>query len=490
MPLSDDLLRGVKASFVSRIVDMAANGLLVVLLAGYLLGPDQYGLLFLTLSIFAVAQLFADLGIARSAARYVSEFKEVEPAQIPHIIAISLRYRVALIGIVCMAVILGRDLIADILSEPALGTLLLLGTLFLAFQSLKIYHVTLFQGFKKVQFSALVTIVDNVTRLGFVVTFVVLGWGVVGALLGYVISSLVAAMLALVILYIRFYRTFERAEKPAERLRRRIAEYSVPLAASRSANVVDKEFDIILIGFFLNPAAVGFYTLGKQISEFVEAPAGSVGFALSPAYGEEKANDQLDRAARLYETTLSYVLVLYIPAVVGLVIVAEPAILIVFGEEYLDAVLVLQVLGAFVFFKALNSITTQSLDYLGRARHRAIAKGVTSAANFGLNIVLIPTMGVVGAAIATVITFGIYSLANVYIMHRELRLRWDRILRTMSAATAISIIIGGCVVFLTPYISGFFSLIGVVMVGVILWAVLATASGLVDVERAAVAIRA
>lgn len=484
MSLSTNQLRGVKASIVSRFVHIGTNGLLIVLLAGYLLTPDEYGILFLVLSIVALGQLFADLGIARSAARYISEFKESDPSQVPHILEVSMRFRNLLILTVFTAIVLGRDLIATLLGEPEIAALLVLGALFLAFQSFKVYHVTIFQGFNRVEYSAIVSIVDNLGRLSFVVAFGLLGLGAAGALLGYVLGSVLAAVLALCLLSLRFHRRYERANNPEAGLRRRIAEYSIPLAASRSANVVDKEMDIILVAFFLNPAAVAFYTLAKQISEFVEAPAGSIGFALSPAYGEEKANGRIDRASSIYETSLQYVLLLYVPAIVGIVLVAEPAILIVFGEAYASAVPVIQILGLFVLFKAVNSITTQALDYLGRARHRAIAKGLTSAANLGLNIVLIPIMGVVGAALATVLTFGLYSITNVYIMHLELSISWNRILRIAGIGTGIALLMGGCVMFLTPFVSGIVSLVAVVAVGVFVWGVLVTSSGLVEVEEA------
>ncbi|ELZ11653.1 polysaccharide biosynthesis protein [Halovivax asiaticus JCM 14624] len=481
--LSADILRGVKVSFYSRAVHTLTNGLLVVLLAGTLLGPDEYGLLFLVLSIVGVAQLFADLGIARAAARYVSEYKETDDGQVPYIVASSLRYRLVLIAVVCIAILLGRQPLAAVLDEPALIGTLVVGAAFLAFQSIKVYHVTLFQGFNRLEYSALVSIVDNVGRFVFVVAFVFLGGGVLGALAGYVLGSVLATAVGLFVLFAHVYRSYDRADRPEHGLRRRILEYSIPLTASRSANVIDRRVDIILVGFFLNPAAVGFYTLGKQISEFVEAPAGAVGFALSPVYGEEKAAGGIDRASRLYESSMRYVLLLYVPAVAGVIVVAEPGIRLVFGDAYEPAIPVLQVLSLFVLFKAINSVTTQALDYLGRARHRAIVKGVTSAGNFGLNVVLIPVMGVTGAALATVLTFGVYSLANVYIMHRELTVRWTRLARVGTIATAIALVMGGLVLTLSPHVTSILSLAAVVTVGVAVWAFLATVTGLLDIER-------
>lgn len=484
--MSDDdgLIRGIKATFVSRFVSIAANGLLILLLSRFLLGPEGYGMLFLALSILAVAQLVADLGIARSAARYVSQYKETDRGQVPHILHISLRIKVVLIAVVVVALVAGRHRVASVLGQPELAVLLLVGCGYVVAFSCKNYTVSVFQGFNAVEYSAVVTIVDYTSRVVFVVVFVTLGWGVLGALVGYIAGGMLASGLGFGLLFYHFYRQYDPATRPAEGLRRRILEYSVPLTASESANVLDRRIDIVLIGFFLTPAAVGFYTLAKQIAEFVVAPAGSVGFALSPAYGEEKANDRLERAARIYESSLQFVVLLYVPAAVGLLLVAEPAVTLVFGTDYAGAVPVVQVLCLYLFFQAVTNVTTQALDYLGRARHRAIAKGITSVLNVVLTILFIPVWGIVGAAVATVLTFGLYTLANVYVMHVELPLSYGRLGRIASGAIGISAVMGATVLVVADEISGLLSLGAVVALGIVIWAGLATASGLLDVRKA------
>ncbi|WP_339106381.1 flippase [Haloterrigena salinisoli] len=483
MSVTEKIAAGVKVTFLSRAVNMGVNGLLIFLLSSVLLDPGGYGLLFLAISIIGVAQLFGDLGLARSAARYIAEFKESDPSQVPHVLSISLRYRLLLIGGTVLAIVLTRDVIASTLDEPRIGTLLLIGAGLLAFRSLHTFNTVAFQGFNAVEYSAVVNIVNYLGRLALVVGFVVLGWGVAGALLGYVVGAAIATVLGLFLLYTRFYREHEVSDAPEAGLRRRILEYSVPLTVSRSAGIIAARIDTILIGFFMNPVAVGFYTLGKQISEFVLAPAGSIGFAVSPTFGEDKANDELDRAARLYETTVQYVLLLYVPATIGILVIAEPAILLVFGQEYAGAVPVVQVLALFVFVQSITLVTTDVLDFLGRARTRAIAKGLSSIANFGLNIVLIPIYGVTGAAGATVATYSAYALANLYIVHSELDLRIGHILRIVAGTTAISAVMGVCVVMLAPHVGGLASLVGVILLGAAVWAGLATASGLLDPEE-------
>lgn len=479
MSVTDRIVQGFKATLGARLVNNVANGLLMLLLARVLLTPDEYGLLFLVIAIVAIAQLGADLGLSRSAARYVSDHKESEPSTIPYLLRTSLQYRLLLLGIVGTILVLSRDLIATVLETPELSALLLLGVVYLVFQSLCSYHQTLFQGFNRVDLSAVVEITNNVTRFLFVVGLTALGLGVAGALFGYVLGLALATVIGAVLLYRRFYTAYEDGGGSTS-LRNRMLRYSVPLTASHSANILDRRVDTVLVAFFASPVAVSYYVLGKQISEFVTVPSGSLGFSISPTFGEQKANDSLDQVARIYETSLQYVFLLYIPAAVGMILVAEPAINLVFGADYAGATPVLQVLGIYVFFQSITDVTTNGLDYLGRAKARAIAKGTTSVGNVVLNVLLIPIYGVTGAALATVVTFGIYTLVNVYVMHLELSLNFVRLGRSFALATAISIGMGALVFLLVPYVSNVLALAGVIALGVAVWGVLATLSGVMD----------
>ncbi|WP_306058981.1 flippase [Natronococcus wangiae] len=479
MPVTDRIVQGFKATLGARLVNNVANGLLMLLLARFLLTPDEYGLLFLVISIVAIAQLGADLGLSRSAARYVSDQKETDPSTVPYLVRTSLQYRLLLLGIVAAIIVLARDLIAAVLETPALSTLLLLGTAYLVFQSLTSYHQTLFQGFNRVDLSAVVEVTNNVMRVLFVVGLTLLGLGVAGALFGYVLGLGLATAVGAVLLYRRFYTRYEDGGG-SKSLRNRMLRYSIPLTATHSANVLDKRVDTVLVAFFVNPVAVGYYVLGKQISEFVTVPSGSLGYSISPTFGEQKANGSLEQAARIYETSLQYVFLLYVPAAVGIILVAEPAINHVFGAEYAGAAPVLQVLGIYVFFQSITDVTTNGLDYLGRAKSRAIAKGVTSVGNAVLNVALIPVYGATGAAMATVVTFGTYTLVNVYVMHLELSLNFARLGRSFALATAISVGMGALVFLLVPYASNVLALAGIIALGVLVWGVLATLSGMMD----------
>ncbi|GAB7018014.1 flippase [Halostagnicola bangensis] len=483
MDRQEHIVRGFKATLVARAVYMISSALLMFLLASYLLDPEGYGELYWAIGILAVVQLFADVGLGKSAARYVSEYREDDPGQIPHLLQTTVAAKLVVIAIVAYTLLLFHDQIAVALGDPGVAPFLAAGVIYITVNSFNVFSQIVFQGYNQLVYSAAIQAISGAARLVFAVGFVLAGLGALGAFFGYIVGYAIAAVIGLAILYYKFYQPTEAAEVYEDGLSRRLLEYSVPLTATRSANVIDKQIDIVLVGVFLNPVAVAFYTLAKQITDFVLAPAESLGFTISPNFGEQKAAGQLEDARRIYEMALTNAMLLYVPAAVGLALVAEPFMTMVFGNEYAGAVPVMQILCLFIVLQAVTNLTSDSLDYLGRARARAVAKGGTSIANLGLNIVLIPTIGVVGAAIATIITHTVYVLVNLYIVHSELSLRIGSLARSFGSICAITGVMAVTVLLVTPLISNLFMLFGAIALGVVTWGVLAIASGLLDLRE-------
>ena len=481
--LTERIAQGLKASLLAEIVYMISNAALVVLLARFLLDPDSYGLLYLAISVLGVVQLFGSLGLAKSGARYVTEYLEKDATQVRGVLRATLKYNLVAVALTMLALAVFREQVAAIVDEPALVPLLLVGASYIAFYSLVSYVRAMFQAFNRVSWSAVVRSAESLSRLVFAAAFVLVGLGAVGALLGYVAGAAMGALVGFAVLYRRFYTAQPEAETLEPGLNRRILEYSFPLTLTKASVVLDSRIDTILVGALLNTTAVGYYALASQIADFIIVPATSLGYTISPTFGEQKASNELDRAARTYETALRHVLLIYIPAGVGLALVAEPTIRFVFTAEYLGAVPLLQLFGFYVVVRAVHKITGDGLDYIGRASDRARARMVTAAANFGLNLLLIPTIGILGAAIATIITYTTYTLLNVYYLFRELPVEVGRLLYTIAAACGISVPMAGVVLLARSAISGIPSLLAVVFGGGLVWALLAVSSGLLDVRR-------
>jgi len=480
MTLTDRIARGLKATLIARSIHIVANAALLIALTRYLLTPAEYGQLYFALSVVGVAVLAGTLGLPMATARYVTEYVENNETQVPHLLERSLGVVVLLASLIGLALVLLRNLIAGLLGEPGVAPFLLVGGGYVTFQSIFIYLKTVFQGFNRVAWTAVISSINGVGRVTFAVGFVLMGFGAVGAMAGYVVAFIIAVAVGLTILYWRFYRTYERAPRSEPGLLRRVLEYSVPTTATKASVVLDSKVDTLLLGVLGGPIAVAFYTLARQIAEVCLVPAQSLGFTITPTLGEQKAASQVDRAARLYERSLENVLLLYIPAAVGLVLVAEPAIRHIFSDDYIGAAPIVQLFGVLIITRAVNKITGHGLDYLGLARIRAIARALTAFANVGLNILLIPPLGALGAGVATVITHALYTIVNIYYIHRELDLQLGFLIYRFIRIVVVTLLMAGAVILLLPYVSGVVTLVATVALGGAIWGTLSIAVGLID----------
>ncbi|WP_027119220.1 flippase [Natronorubrum tibetense] len=476
--MRSDLVSSVTSEFAGRAFHALMAGVLLVFLTRSL-GAESYGLLALAISVFAFFRLFSEMGIARSAARYVAEFKSSEPAKADTVVVESRLLAIVAAIAVALILVVSADVIADVLDEPSIAPVIVVGSGIVLFYSLHQYNRILLQGYENVIASAKLHALEALFTGLFVIGFVLYEPSAVTAVLGYVFGYGSAAIVGFVMIA-RVRSPDETGERDRSEIRYQVLRYNVPLTVTRLSDVVDRQVDILLVGYFINPLAVAFYTIGKEISQLVSVPAASLGFALSPTYGADKAAGRGKNAAALYQESLNKTLIFYVPAAVGIILVADVAIPSIFGDEYTGAIVVVQILALFVFFEGLASISSPAVDYLGRARSKAIVKFITSLGNLILNILLIPVVGVVGAAIATVITHGLYSFATVYIVYTELPFDVPSIGRCLLRVLVLSFVMGTAVHGLTQAFTGYTALILGVTIGTGIWLFACHALDLID----------
>lgn len=468
-----------KAEFLAQIITNSASALLVIFLAR-LLEPNNYGLLFLAISVLSIGRIFSSLGFAKSAARYISEYRQKDIRQIPHIIKRSFAFNLISISIVAIIFLFKSKFIAEIINEPRLAPYLKLGALYIIFGSLTSYIRLISQGFEEIQFAAFIQSIDRVGRLILAITFVIIGYGALGALGGFITGSILSSLIGIYYIYLNHYRNKPKAEKIEEGLARRIIEYNIPLSITGLAGKMDKQVDTILVGFFLNPIAVTFYVVSKQMVEFLQFPSNALGFSIASTFGKQKAANEQQKTANLFEQSFIYTLLFYIPGAAGLYFITQDLIIFFFGNRYIGAVPVLQVLLIYAVLYSITNITDQPLDYLGAAKIRAITKAIASFSNVLLNIFLIPIIGVVGAAIATVITHLFYVAIKFYLISNILPLDTRYLFRHLIYILLIAGTVAISMSLLTSELDGIMSVIVSAPLGIIVWFIFSMVLGIID----------
>ena len=103
--------------------------------------------------------------------------------------------------------------------------------------------------------------------------------------------------------------------------------------------------------------------------------------------------------------------------------VAPPLIQEFLGPEYGDAASLTRALAPWVVLAGLTPIATNTLDYLGRARQRLPFAVAAVTVNALIDVILLPRVGVVAAAIGTDAGIAVFTLGALWICSRALGYR-------------------------------------------------------------------
>lgn len=397
---------------LSQTYVILAGGILTVLLARWL-QPDGFGVLQLVLSMVAILLMPADLGISHSAARFVAETVNDRG---PH-----LRGVLVGAGIMKAAIQLLVSAVVFVVAKP-LGHALHVDPTGVRLGAALVFSLGFHNGFLKIfeglqQYRRIpgLALIKNSGDLVFSVAFVLLGWGVAGALLGRVLGSAIAAIVAFIIVATKVYRRSPHAPWQLGRETRQILGYGSVLAIVDLGSRILMNADRFLINAFLGAAAVGTYSVPARVLELSEIVALSVAAGIAPGL----AGRSLDDAERRNTFVGSIVHLWALYAFVGAVICAMGPRLIVslLGTEYSAGGPILRVMSVALPLVGISPMLSLSLNYSGHAAVRAyfvfLAVGILVCAD----MVLIPRLGAVGAAVGFVLGQASYVMCQlVYCM--------------------------------------------------------------------------
>jgi len=197
---------------------------------------------------------------------------------------------------------------------------------------------------------------------------------------------------------------------------------ALPLVFVDGTLVLFSNADILILSLFVEPATIAVYFAASRILQLV----GFVQYAATVATAQRftALNAVGDRAAlsALAISTTRLTLMVSSAAALTIYLVA-PYLLALFGDGFDAAMPVLAILMIGLIVQALAGPGEDLMNMLGEERACAMTFVISLALNIGLNLALIPSYGIIGAAAATTISVAIRSLALTWLVHHRLGLR-------------------------------------------------------------------
>ena len=162
--------------------------------------------------------------------------------------------------------------------------------------------------------------------------------------------------------------------------------------------------DITILGHFMSDADVGIYTMASNIYSVVKQVISAVIVVSIPRMAYYLGNKLEEDYKRLAQTVLNSLITLLLPAIIGLAFLSHHVLSVMGGDEYVSGRSALIVLACALLFAIMAGFYANGYLLLVKKDKLYLFATVLSALlNIGLNFVLIPKFGIIGAAITTLI---------------------------------------------------------------------------------------
>ena len=425
-------------------------GFLTLAVITRLVSPAVYGLFVLAMAVIHFVQALASLGLPKAVDYFVPQY--LQRGELGKARAVVLEVAVLVFlsaSLTAAAIYVSAGTISVVFGEPALATVLVVLTI--AIPLLAIYNVILasFNAIKRLRYRVYTRdMIRPTVRLGATAGLLLMGYGLLGLVGGYVLGLLAAILLGSLLLRHRVVQLTSVRASPVSP--GPLIWYSVPLAFAAVIYVVLGQVDYFVIGFFATSQDVGFYRIGYSLAANMLIVFASVSPVFKPLIAEAK-DDDIEVQER-FRTAVRWIVGLTLPIAIVLGLGAEAYLSLVFTPQYgvaSAAVIILSV--GYLISVTSGGPDGALLQGLGYSRWVFVNTALLIVTNVVVSVLLVPRIGITGAAVGTAAALsvaGIAALVEVYVL-RDIHPFSVEFLKLL-AATVPALVAGATIVVFAP----------------------------------------
>jgi O-antigen/teichoic acid export membrane protein len=398
--------------FAGTLFTMAA-GYLVKVYVARVLGAEQLGLYALGMTIVSLTQLVASVGLQGAAARYIAVYKATGKLNdlrgfltrsVTIVVCLNLIFSAGF-------VVWGRWIAHSLYHAPGLEPYLPLFAALTILGSLNVFYCQVLAGFKDVAKRTIITnFIGSPVVMVLTVVLLALGAQMWGYLAAQIISSAIVVLLLVMVAWKLTPRAARFSWAPLPPSDPEIRAFAAAAFGMSALDFLVSQADKIMLGLYLNPSLVGIYVLASTLSAFIPIILQSVNQIFAPIIADLHAQNRRDVLERLFQTLTKWVVALTIPLAFAVIAFARP-LMRIFGPGFEPGwtVLVIAALGQLV------NCGVGSVGYLllmsGNQRRLIKVQFTMAGITILANILLIPALGIIGAAI---VSAGVNVCGNVW----------------------------------------------------------------------------
>jgi O-antigen/teichoic acid export membrane protein len=270
--------------------------------------------------------------------------------------------------------------------------------------------MNLFRVLQKIKMHSFFLIFDMLLTVSFASYFIFQGQGIVGAVVGLLISKILVfiGMMSFVFKEVSF--GFPKFINLREHI-----HFSLPLLPSNFSSWIINSSDRYVITIFLGTAFAGYYAPGYTLGSLILTFATPLSFLLPPVLSKYYDENKLNEFKRVLRYSVKYYLIVAIPSVFGLSVLSKPILAVLTTPEIASiGYLITPYTAVSYILYGLQGIISNILIVQKKTKIIGYSMSLSAAINLGVNIIIVPLIGINGAAITTLISFILIFIIVLY----------------------------------------------------------------------------
>lgn len=371
---------------------------------------SEYGVYTLALSVVGIFATISTMGLSEGVTRHIAYFRG--NGNLKNVKAtIFSSIKIALISSVLFTIIslYYSDFISvNIFQSPELANVLKIFVFTIPFIVFINLFIAIFRGFGNVNthvyFNNLLKPVLNILLL---IVVILLGLSFLGVVYAYFLSILITCTLFTIYIWKRYALTIGKNELFNNSMTKDLLFFSIPLLAVGVLIQTMSWTDTLMLGYFKTPKEVGIYNAALPLAHLLSIVVTSVAFLYTPIMSKLYGEHKMEELRLSYAISTKWIFIGTLPIFFILFMFPTVALNSMFGPRYVGASDALQILALGFIFNSYFGLNYYTLITIGKSKFIMQCTLISAVINVILNIILIPEFSLVGAAIASALSFAV-----------------------------------------------------------------------------------
>lgn len=449
--LESDITQLAKGAGITLIGRVLARGFLMFnqIVLARLLGPEDFGLYALGWTILRIMSLIAPLGLHEGVIRYGSHYWRSDNGRFRCVLQQSL-WLVTLVSVLTAGgLYLAAPWIAGmVFTKPDFGRVLREFALAIGLVAILRVAAAATRIAQRMQFSVFAEeLSPSVIQLVLILLFVYLaGWRLRGAILSVTIAFAIGLGLALFFIRRLFTEALSSSSGLSVFMVGELLTFSLPASLAGVFTMLTLWVDRLMVGYFLPASDVGIYQAASQVAVLFAVILSAFNAIFSPMIAGLYHQGELDRLNRLFKVSTKWGLYVSLPLFLVLLIAPREVMSMVFGQRYENGAWPMVILAIGQLVNAGTGAVGLLLIMTGYPKRWFMIASQALLVNILLSWLLIPILGVTGAALASACAISWLFLLGLLQVKRLLSLwpydkRYSKgLLATLVAACSLALL--------------------------------------------------